>query len=176
MRPVHLTSIIFSTTLLIGCGPNVVDINQLANQGGDDFRSWDFDDPLEIIYNGVKPFTGIAEYVYGDEDGIWAVRIPFKKGKSDFTDGFEAFYRSGQIAVRCEEFRKPRPNSCYNGRFETWYADGQRSERGNWKDGKKDGLTEKWHENGQLSERVNFKDGDPDGPWEKWDEDGQVMN
>ena len=84
MRPAHLLTILLATTLLIGCGPNVVDMTRLANQDGEGIRKWDVDDGVKnIIYYEGKPFTGLSELV-GHEyfaDGIFSIRIPFKKGK-----------------------------------------------------------------------------------------------
>ena len=59
----------------------------MANEDGEGFRRWDDDDLSEgsFYYEG-KPFTGLGELV-GEEffdDGIFSVRIPFKKGKIDF--------------------------------------------------------------------------------------------
>ena len=174
MRPAHLLTILFATSLLIGCGPNVVDMTQIANQDGEGFKKWDSDD---LFYYKGKPFTGLAELV-GDEhfdDGIYSFRIPFKKGKIDSSAGWEAFYATGQIAHRCEEFVKTaKKYECYNGRLEEWYMNGQMSHRSNYKDGRQDGLSEGWHENGQMSERGNYKDGDRLGLYEGWHENGQM--
>ena len=44
------------------------------------------------------------------------------------------------------------------GIVEKFYDNGQLEEKGNYKDGERDGLTESYHENGQLSSRENYKD------------------
>ena len=174
MRSAHFLTILFATTLLIGCGPNVVDITRLANQDGTGYLFWDWD---ETIYYEGKPFTGLAEWVseYFPEE-IFSARLPFKKGKIDISAGWEAFYASGQIAVRCEEFLgKPKiPYECHNGRHEWWYMTGQMEIRANYKEGRRDGLYEAWHNNGQISERGNYKEGEEDGLHEKWHENGQL--
>ena len=46
--------------------------------------------------------------------------------------------------------------------------------KGNWKDGKPDGLWESYHENGQLSSKGHYKDGKRDGLWKFYYEDGQL--
>ena len=44
---------------------------------------------------------------------------------------------------------------------------------GNYKDGKKDGLTTYWYEDGQKKQEANLRDGKGDGLWTKWYENGQ---
>ena len=191
MRPAHFLTILFATTLLIGCGSNVVDMTQLANEDGEGFRYWYGDDLSEgLFYLKGKPFTGLAELVgeqyfdYPVDREVLSLRIPFKKGRIDFSAGWEAFYASGQIAARCSEWlarlnsRLKRfslsEHACYNGRFETWYMTGQMSSRINYKEGDIDGLEEEWYENGQMALRVNSKEGDIDGLVERWYENGQM--
>jgi|TARA_B110000902_G_scaffold125559_1_gene146538 antitoxin component YwqK of YwqJK toxin-antitoxin module len=55
-----------------------------------------------------------------------------------------------------------------------YYENGQLSSKGNYKDGKKDGLWEYFDENGQLRFKSNYKDGKEDGLQESYYENGQL--
>ena len=46
--------------------------------------------------------------------------------------------------------------------------------KGNYKNGKPDGLWEEYEENGQLWSKENYKNGIPDGPWEIFNEEGKL--
>ena len=40
-----------------------------------------------------------------------------------------------------------------------YHENGQLASKGNWKDGKRNGLLESYHDNGQLKTKGNYKDG-----------------
>ena len=65
-------------------------------------------------------------------------------------------------------------NTPFTGSVVEYYENGPLLGRGNFKDGKADGLWERFYENGQLDERGNYKDGKEDGLWEKYYENGQL--
>ena len=65
-------------------------------------------------------------------------------------------------------------NEPITGIVEEFYDNGQLKGRGNFKDGKPDGLHEWFHGNGQLFSRGNFKDGKEDGLFEHFDENGNL--
>ena len=46
-----------------------------------------------------------------------------------------------------------------NGVVETHYGNGQLRSRGNYKNGKRDGLCETWHSDGKPMRRVTYNDG-----------------
>ena len=62
----------------------------------------------------------------------------------------------------------------FTGVIEDFHAKFQLYSRGNYKDGKKDGLWEGFWDNGQLEWRGYLKDGKEDGMWEGFDENGQI--
>ena len=62
----------------------------------------------------------------------------------------------------------------FTGAAKDFYENGQLKIRGNFKDGKEDGLGERFYENGQLERRKNWKDGKEDGLWEWFDDNGQL--
>ena len=53
-------------------------------------------------------------------------------------------------------------------------VNGKLKYKGNYNDGKKDGLWEGFYKNGQLQYRKNYKDGKLDGPWERFRDNGQL--
>ena len=63
----------------------------------------------------------------------------------------------------------------YNGEMFFKNENGQLEEKGNFKDGKRDGLYELYFENGQLEYKVNYKDDKLDGLLEKYFENGQLQ-
>ena len=61
----------------------------------------------------------------------------------------------------------------YTGKVFTLFGNGQKLSEGNWKDGKKEGLSVVWHENGQKKLEGNYKDGEMYGLWTLRHENGQ---
>ena len=61
-----------------------------------------------------------------------------------------------------------------DGLYELYFENGQLERKGNFKDGKEDGLGELYYENGQLQERRNYKEGKPDGLSEEYYVNGQL--
>ena len=60
-----------------------------------------------------------------------------------------------------------------DGKFISWYENGQKSSITTIKDGKQDGLETSWYFNGQKEEEGIYKDGEEDGLWTSWHENGQ---
>ena len=54
-----------------------------------------------------------------------------------------------------------------------WHKNGQKKVEENYKNGKQDGLTVWWHENGQKSSEVNYKDGKQEGLNVGWHSNGR---
>jgi len=65
-------------------------------------------------------------------------------------------------------------NEPITGIVESFHDNGILKGRGNFKDGKPDGLHESFHENGQLWIRRNYVDGKEEGLFEMFDEDGNL--
>ena len=70
-----------------------------------------------------------------------------------------------------------------DGVVETFYKNGQLESRGNYKDGKQDGLWETFLSNnnplilhGHLQSRGNYKNDEEDGLWEEFDRDGNLTS
>jgi len=64
-------------------------------------------------------------------------------------------------------------NGKLDGKWTTWYKNGQIMEEYNVKDNKPDGKLTFWHENGQIKLETNFKNGNEDGKRTIWYENGQ---
>ena len=62
----------------------------------------------------------------------------------------------------------------YSGEIFANYKNDQLEFKGNFKDGKRDGLFEWYYKNGQLKKKQNFKDGEKDGLFEWYSENGQL--
>ena len=63
----------------------------------------------------------------------------------------------------------------YTGKSYGLYFNGQKSAEGNFKDGKRHGLSTQWYENGQKQMEGNWKDGNMHGLWISWNEDGTEL-
>ena len=64
----------------------------------------------------------------------------------------------------------------FTGKYVSYYKNGQKAYKGNFKDGKEEGLHISWHSNGQKWSEGSFKDGKEDGTRTKWNENGQKVS
>ena len=62
-----------------------------------------------------------------------------------------------------------------NGPYVQYFENGQKSEEGNYKNGKYDGLMTQWYENGKKKLEGHYKNGKQEGLWTEWDEDGKKI-
>ena len=81
----------------------------------------------------------------------------------------EEFHENGQLMGRGNFIDGKR-----EGLKEVFYRNGQLQYRGNHIDGEIDGLSESFHGNGQLRWRTNYKDGKLEGPLEYFDRNGNL--
>ena len=58
------------------------------------------------------------------------------------------------------------------GYWEAYFRDGKLSDKGNYKDGEKDGCWEIYWASGRLWSKGNYKDGKEVGYWERFNRDG----
>ena len=61
-----------------------------------------------------------------------------------------------------------------DGLHESYYENGQLDFRGNYKNGKKEGLWEEYYDNGKLRSKLNLKKGKEEGLLETFDEEGNL--
>ena len=61
----------------------------------------------------------------------------------------------------------------FTGKVFSLHENGQKKYEGNFKDGKKDGISLGWQENGQKEFEEYYKDGKPDGQSVMWHKNGQ---
>ena len=66
-------------------------------------------------------------------------------------------------------------NELKDGPWINYYFNGQLAEKGNYKDGKREGPCSSYFcVNGQLMQKGSFKEGKREGPWISYHEDGSV--
>jgi antitoxin component YwqK of YwqJK toxin-antitoxin module len=108
----------------------------------------------------VSPPATAHKYDQGSESGGWMIRYALPSGASV---GQEMYYydkAKTQIAS----------SKCYNdegelhGPFVIYNKDSTKSQEGNYKDGKMDGVSRDWYQ-GTLQTEVTYKDGRPDGKY-----------
>ena len=97
---------------------------------------------------------------------------PLKKESS-----FDAKLRSEGIDCNELEFREDiaylkGSDNPYTGKYFAFWNNGNKN-KGNYKDGKKEGLQTYWHKNGQKKVEENYKNGKQDGLTVWWHENGQ---
>ena len=61
----------------------------------------------------------------------------------------------------------------FTGAAVSYHINGQLQSKGDFKDGKRDGLFERYHANGQLKSKRSYKDGEKDGLREFYADDGK---
>jgi len=67
----------------------------------------------------------------------------------------------------------PNQEEPFTGKNICKYENGQKSEEGNYLDGKAVGKWTEWYANGQISSEGSYKDGKEEGKWTWWYENGQ---
>ncbi|SVE38063.1 uncharacterized protein METZ01_LOCUS490917, partial [marine metagenome] len=86
-----------------------------------------------------------------------------------FTGSDVSYYENGQLK-RKGNFIDGKED----GLHESYYENGQLDFRGNYKNGEEEGLFEQYYDNGQLEMRGNFIDGKEDGLKESYYDEGQL--
>jgi uncharacterized protein len=95
-------------------------------------------------------FVGLLKVVLGQNAGTDSLKGVEATTVEVVVEGDQLKYRNG---LWCFE-EKP-----FTGLFISRYGNGQIKIKGNYKDGKGDGLRSTWYENGQKKEELNFKEG-----------------
>ena len=87
-----------------------------------------------------------------------------------FTGIVESYYENGNLRVK-GNFKDGKENGLWE-----WYSEnGKLEKKGNYKEGlREDGLWEFYYKNGQLSSKGNWKDNNPDGVWVNFNQDGSL--
>ncbi len=81
----------------------------------------------------------------------------------------------GDLFERENVFYKPNSLEPFDGENIEWHENGQLKERGNYIDGKKDGLWMAYYKNGQLAAKGNYIDGKENGLWVSYYKNGQLL-
>jgi len=64
----------------------------------------------------------------------------------------------------------------FTGKYISYYKNGQKAYKGNYKDGKEEGLHISWHSNGQKKSEGKFKNGKKEGLQTNWNMEGQKVS
>ena len=86
------------------------------------------------------------------------------------TEGFERVCRGNKDWLLTQAIRY----TLTDGRYESWYSDGQLEARCTYKDGNPSGLYESWYSDGQLDARCTYKDGNLNGLYDRWHSNGRL--
>ena len=89
--------------------------------------------------------------------------------QTPFTGGKVSYHDNNQLKTKGNYIDGKR-----DGLWENFFSNGQLSITSNYKNGKQDGLQEIFYENGQLKMKGNLKDGKLDGLWEDFYSNGQL--
>ena len=96
-------------------------------------------------------------------DGVY-----IKKFSDEIVNG-KVFKMFGEMKVPLGKMKDGKKE----GKWISWYPNGQKKSVVTYKDEKLDGLFTIWYENGQKKVKRTYKDGEPDGLETKWYENGQ---
>ena len=90
-------------------------------------------------------------------------------------DGMVWFTKDDKVLLRNDGIRYwANSNKPICGCIEILHENGEIGYRGNFKDGKNEGLEESFFKNGQLSRRVNYRNGKKHGLFERFHENGEI--
>ena len=197
-----LLSTLLVSLFIIGCGDSTTPSEQMGayddptkKDGLESAVDWSkLEDRNGIAYapDADKPFSGYAKRVYRNEQVELLVRFEEgyvgrlkqwqKNGSARWNVGYvQGKVRLGEVPVsetRLNEEWIRLKNSeeslgYYDGLYERWYPNGQKSGEVSFKDGKEEGNSTMWHENGRKKEEGNFQAGEMEGLWTSWHENGQ---
>ena len=114
----------------------------------------------------------------GEKDGHWIgyIHAPINRlVKRNFKDGKEdgkwtSFYKNGQIDTETNY-----KDGELDGKWIHYNEnDGHLVSLQNYRDGKKHGKTTSYYQNGQIKEEQNYKDDKWDGKWTQYDKNGKI--
>jgi antitoxin component YwqK of YwqJK toxin-antitoxin module len=88
----------------------------------------------------------------------------------------ELMFENGNVRARWYEKPAATEKAAKDGKYESWYENGQKSEEGEYVDGKMHGRWVAWYQNGQKEEEGEYVNGKRHGIWTFWDEDGNKEN
>lgn len=152
--------------MLLGCGPKVIDKEQLQFRKG-----------IAYVVNSEEPFTGkvVSHYSNGQ-----------KKFDGDYVDGKNqretTWYENGQKKREVDELLRKSITWYENGKKESesdplqniiWFESGQKHQESNFVNGWLHGKTIFWYENGQKKLEVDWVKGNTHGKTIGWYENGK---
>ena len=109
-------------------------------------------------------------------EGVNDKALEIRKGGIMYLEGSDTPY-TGKVFLFHENGQKEMKGNYKDGKKDgldvSWYENGQKWSETNWKDGKEDGLHVWWYDNGQKSMEQNYKKGWREGLFVSWHENGQ---
>lgn len=109
----------------------------------------------QIEANDPHPERGEIKFATDRIAGDYYERTSYKNGRLDGVSErlYERWYATGELYLQRVY------KNCLLASHNSWYSNGQLSERTTFKKGREDGLYESWYTNGELQDRCMFKDG-----------------
>ena len=104
-----------------------------------------------------------------DKDGTLRVDGTYFEDKEKYNGKWVSYYEDGQI-----EWERNYKDGKYDGKWVKYYSDGQIKYEKNYKDGIEDGKWVGYYSDGQIEREENYKDGKLDGKYVKYDEEGNI--
>lgn len=125
------------------------------------YKNGKYNDLREIYFENGE-FRAKANYKNGKKDGLWEEHYRYEADPNPFSTN-PSSNKSFEFCFGIDAFGQ-------NG-----FCDRKiKSKKGNYKDGKKDGLWEEYYKNGQLKSRKNYIDDREEGLRESYFENGQL--
>lgn len=142
------------------CDDCIIIMEKLLDSITNESRS-DIYDPLYATYmaNKLKVVKIFKKYYPNDElDSVTSIEfcniMKYEVGKIIISDCTLMYYKSIICSMYHESY-----HCCYTGKYISWYDNGCMCERGNYKEGNKEGLWEYFYSNGQQSMKVVYSNG-----------------
>jgi|TARA_B100000809_G_C14876319_1_gene437473 antitoxin component YwqK of YwqJK toxin-antitoxin module len=122
----------------------------------------------KILLIGLLLSFGFAQKEYDKDHIVERDTIYIKKFSNEIVSG-KVFGMWGDMKVPLGVIKDGKKE----GKWISWYKNGNKEGEGTFKDGKEDGLWTYWWKNGKKESEGTFKDGKKDGKWTDWYENGQ---
>mgnify|MGYP000218101413 CR=1 FL=1 len=124
----------------------------------------------KILLIGLLLSFGFAQKEYDKDHIVERDTIYIKKFSNEIVSG-KVFGMWGDMKVPLGVIKDGKKE----GKWISWYKNGNKEGEGTFKDGKEDGLWTYWWKNGKKESEGTFKDGKEDGLWSRWSEDGLII-
>ena len=159
---------LFVALLMVGCGePDLSDPDVVGDATADavEWSKLQDRDGVTFLPNTQEPFSGYAKRAYENEqveilaqlkDG-YVVRL--KQWQENGTPRWDLGFMEGKVGIEgmpWEKLPNLRKKALAHGSLTVWHKNGQKARKGNYKDGKEDGLWIRYNEDGTEWGRYTF--------------------